>query len=160
MAKAVGWRDGLREFHGDNLSYFGVLEVAYDRPTAEAAWAENVPASIEEIGDSRGRREGQYADLSAVDFQEQVVVVWSSGQSGSCPDWVKDVRIVEGQAMDVRLARTWLGRCTDDYNPYRMLLAVDREQVPSADELANFTVLVDGSDLATIAQPYEAGLAD
>ena len=29
------------------------------------------------------------------------------------------------------------GMCTDDYNPYRVVLAVDRDRLPPVDELAS-----------------------
>ena len=36
------------------------------------------------------------------------------------------------------------GACTDDYNPYRMVLAVDRERNPEAGDLPTEDVTIDG----------------
>jgi hypothetical protein len=62
-----------------------------------------------------------------------VVVVWSSGESGSCPEWLADVEH-SNDTIVVERERSG-GMCTDDYNPYRVVLAVHRERLPSADEL-------------------------
>lgn len=62
-------------------------------------------------------------------------MVWSSGESGSCPGWLADVRTdTDGT---VHLERDSAGGpiCTGDYNPYRMMLAVDRDRLPPRDAL-------------------------
>lgn len=129
LAKATDWRDGLAE----ELGQFGVFEVAYDLETAEAAWRDNVPDDLEPRDDELPADPGVYGELDEVDFDQQAVVVWSSGESGSCPEWLSDIDHADGSIV-VERERSG-GMCTDDYNPYRVVLAVDRERLPSADEL-------------------------
>lgn len=61
------------------------------------------------------------------------MVVWSSGESGSCPEWLADIDHADGTITFERDRAG--GLCTDNYNPYRMVLAVDRDRLPPADEL-------------------------
>jgi hypothetical protein len=132
LAKAEGWRDDL-----DPASVsFEVVEIAYDRQTAERAWRENVPEGLRRESGAPDRPE-LYGSLDEVDFDAQVVVVWSSGQSGSCPGWLADLRTDSAGTLHLERDRAG-GRyrdCTDDYNPYRMVLAVDRERVPAPEDL-------------------------
>jgi hypothetical protein len=128
LAKADGWRDDVPGEGG-----FAIVEVAYDLETAERAWAENVPDELEERDDDLPAEPGVYGDLDDVDFDSQVVVVWSSGQSGSCPGWLADIRMENGTVHLERGATDQM--CTDDFNPYRMLLAVDRDRLPAEEDL-------------------------
>lgn len=130
LAKASDWRDGLSVEPGRT---FAMLEVAYDRETAETAWRDNVPDDLEARNDELPADPGVYGDLDQVDFDQQAVVVWSSGESGSCPEWLADVDHADGTITVEREAAG--GMCTDDYNPYRMVLVIDRERLPSGDEL-------------------------
>lgn len=130
LAKASGWREALTEEHG---GAFAVLEVAYDREAAEAAWRDNVPDDLEPRDDELPAAPGVYGDLDRIDFDRQVVVVWSSGESGSCPGWLGSIDSADGT---IHVERDATGEeCMGDYNPYRLVLAVDRDRLPSADEL-------------------------
>lgn len=126
LAKGSGWRSGLHD------EFFAMLEVAYDPEVAERAWDENVHDTTPR-GDELPEEPGVYGGLADVDFDEQVVVVWSSGESGSCPEWIRDVDTIEQR---VRITLDMRGFvCTDDYNAYRVVAAVDRDRLPGPDEI-------------------------
>ena len=111
---------------------FGVLEVAYDDATVRALWDAVVPPGLPaRSGDPH--EPGLYGDLADVDLDEQAVVLWSSGESGSCPSWFGGVR-TEDDVVRVTTAGEG-GTCTADYQPYQVLVAVDRDDVPPPDEL-------------------------
>lgn len=132
LAKAEGWREGIDQMPPP----FGVLEIAYDRPTAERAWAENVPDGLpQRAGDPD--EPGVYGDLDDVDLDTQVIVVWSSGESSACPGWLADVDVdASGTVLLQRDDSAGaFGACTDDYNPYRLVGAIDRDRVPESDAL-------------------------
>lgn len=131
LAKATGWRDGLADELG---MAFAVFEVAYDRETAEAAWRDSVPGDLDVLSDAMPAEAGVYGDLDDVDFEQQAVVVWSSGESGSCPEWLAGIEHASGTIMVE--AEGPVGDCTSDYNPYRLVLVVDRERLPAVEELA------------------------
>jgi hypothetical protein len=133
LVKAEGWRDDLMPGLGDP---YAILEVAFDRETAERAWGDNVPADLpEQTGDPADP--GIYGSLDDVDFDRQVVAVWSSGESGTCPAWLDDVRVLDDGAVAFTLgsAAPPGTACTMDYRPYRMVLALDRDAAPSPDDL-------------------------
>lgn len=145
LAKVEGWRPGLEE------DAFAVLEIAYDDDAARALWEENVPADLP-------RREGTpldagvFGELGDVDFAEQVVALYSSGQSGSCPGWVRDVDHDGAGTVDVTRAEDMRGGdgCTDDYNAFRVVVALDREDVPDRADLPGVTGTVDGLAVLTL----------
>lgn len=140
LAKDSGWRDG---FEDDGAAPFATLEVAYDRETAEVAWDENVDDTTPR-DDELPADPGLYGDLDDVDFEEQVLVVWSSGQSGSCPAWLADVDTTDG-IVQVEIGQ--LGNaCDADYNPYRLVVAVDRQLLPEPDAIdsSQLDVVADG----------------
>lgn len=146
LSKADSWRDGLWEgfeSRGEEPPY-ALIEIAYDRAAAERAWAENVPPGLPERS-GRPDADGRYGELDDVDFSRQAVVVWSSGQSGTCPGWLADVRTVDGVVQVTTDQRG--SACTDDYRTYRMVLAVSRDRLPEQGELPTTEVLVDGRDL-------------
>jgi hypothetical protein len=155
LAKADGWREGLVErFDGDMP--FALVEIAFDRATAELAWAENVPDGLPRR-DGRPEQPGRYGDLDAVDFSTHAVVVWSSGQSGTCPAWLADIS-TRDDAVEIHTAQS--GQiCTDDYRPYRMLLAVERDRLPDPDEFPVSNVIVDGRSggSPSLVDRYPAG---
>lgn len=139
LAKAKRWRDG---FNLDQA--YAVLEIAYDRPTAERAWRENVGDDLEPRDRDLPASPGRYGDVDDVDFRRQVLAVWSSGESGSCPEWVVDV---ETDGTEVRVTTDATAEtCTADYNPYRMVLAVDRDRLPPPEQVdeATLTAVPDG----------------
>jgi hypothetical protein len=135
LAKVEGWRDES----GGVGTPFAILEIADDRETAERAWRENVPDTLppaEGVPDAPGR----YGSLDEVDFERQAVVVWSSGESGTCPAWLFDVRTRDdgGVEIEFRSVTDLMDEdvmCTMDYRPYRMVLAVDRDRLPDVTEL-------------------------
>ena len=154
LAKADGWSPSVDDerFGG----YFAIVEVAYDRDAARAAWDAVVPAGLVERS-GEPREAGRYGSLDDVDFEEQVLVVFSGGQSGGCPGWLGDVSADDGQVLLAERRHMPGNGCTDDYNAYRLVLAVDREKLPAADRLPTEDVLVDGRDLAGLVTAYPAG---
>lgn len=125
LAKVDGWRAGLDD-------YYARLEIAYDRETAEQAWRDSVPEGLEERrGDPR--EPGLYGDFESVDFESHAVAVWSAGQSGWCPGWLKDVR-TNGRKMRITTDEDG-DSCTDDYNAYTMVVAIDSDRLPAQDTL-------------------------
>jgi hypothetical protein len=156
LAKADGWRDGLVD-HFDGNEPFGLVEIAYDRATAERAWADNVPEALPERS-ARPEDPGRYGGLDDIDFASHALVVWSSGQSGSCPEWLADVRTRDDGGIEVR-TRQRGGACTDDYNRYRMVLAVSLSRLPGVEALPTSDVVVDGhtSGWQSLAVPYPSG---
>lgn len=155
LAKAVGWRQNL----GTGPPPFAIVEIAYDEETANRVWEDNVPRGLRErSGDPE--RAGLYGDLDGVDFDTQVVVVWSSGESSSCPGWLAAIEV--DAAGTVRVERDDasgpFGACTDDYNPYRTILAVDRERLPSRDTLPTQDVagVPDGPGAGGLVTAYPA----
>jgi len=130
LAKLDGWRDGPG-YEGP----FAVLEIAYDDGTAAMLWEDNV-------GAGQAARDG----LAEVDLSRQVVALYSSGESGGCPESVHDVDLSDS-TVDITLAVDTEGGdgCTDDYNPYRAVIAIDRADVPTRDEVAGTEGTVDGN---------------
>lgn len=91
-------------------------------------------------------------------FDSHAVVVWSSGQSGTCPGWLADVG-VEGNTVHVETGEHVAGHgCNDDYNPYAMVVAVPRSRLPEASLLPTADVIVDGRShgLESIVDLYPA----
>lgn len=138
LAKVDGWR--FEPFHPEVP--FGLVEVAYDRDSAEQAWRENVPEDLGE-GDSAEGKPGRYGSLDDVDFSAQVLVVWHSGQSGSCPSWLAGIE-TDGAAVTIeRGEHVPQDGCTDDYNPYRMVVAVAADRLPEPGLLPTEDVVID-----------------
>lgn len=109
LAKVDGWR---ADFAVAVDSSFGVLEVAYDADSARALWDENVADDLP-VRTGEPREPGVYGDVGSVDFDEQVVALFSSGQSGSCPTWVQGVETAADGTVALTTARD-VGACTDD----------------------------------------------
>jgi hypothetical protein len=154
LAKADGWRSALAS---DEVlgGYHALAEIAYDEATARTAWQDAVPDGAPERS-GEPREPGVYGDLDDVDFAGQVVVVYSSGQSGACPGWLADISVEDG-TVQLAEGRHMPGNgCSDDYNPYRLVLAVDRDRVPAEDDLPTEDVFVDGRDLAGLITAYPA----
>lgn len=127
LATVPGWRDDL------DVNADGALEIAYDRDTAERAFAENVPDDLP-TGVDDVAEDGLHAGLDTVDWDREVLVVWSGGRSGSCPVWVEDLR-TEDDSIVVATASPSQGACTMDFVAYRAVLAVDRDRVPAVEDL-------------------------
>jgi hypothetical protein len=128
LATVSGWREDIEHAGA------GVLEITEDREQGERAHADNVPDGLEPGDGEDPSRDGRHADLDTVDWDTEVIVVWSAGRSGSCPEWVEHVEVVDG-AVEVRTATAAQGACTDDYNPYRAVLAVDAGLLPDTTDL-------------------------
>lgn len=130
LVKLTGWYAAYR---GDEP--FSMLEVAYDDATAERLWAEQVPGGLPRAPTTAGApaAPGVYGDLADVDLATHVVAVWSSGESGSCPTWLTGLRTTDEGVVPEEF--TGYDACTGDYNPYRLVIAVPREDLPAKDEL-------------------------
>lgn len=146
LATVPEWRPGLGRA-GD-----GALEIAYDRETAERAYAENVSQSELGPGDGNVAEDGIHAGLGTVDWDREAIVIWSGGRSSSCAEWVEDVRTVDGR-LEVTTASPSQGACTSDFSPYRAVLAVDRDRLPAEADLP----LPVGERGDVDAVPYPAG---
>lgn len=73
---------------------------------------------------------GVYADVGSVDHAREVLVVWSSGQSGSCGERLRGLRVAQasGTLVDLAGPATAAGQaCTADYRAYRQLVVLRRE---------------------------------
>lgn len=144
LAKAGGWDAQLEEPLVGEGSAYGVLEIAYDEDSFEALWEAGAPADL------HGRRgspdePGVYGTLDEVDPADQVLALWSGGESGSCPEWVDAV----GLDGDLVVVSTTTGgslfgsqACTSDYASYRSVLVIERKDVPSRAELADAEAVV------------------
>lgn len=155
LAKAEGWSASLQTEDERFGGYFAVLEIAYDGDAARAAWDAAVPADLVERS-GEPREAGRYGSLDDVALDDQVLVVFSGGESGACPGWLGDVSVEDGEVhLEERRHMPGNG-CTDDYNAYRLVLAVDRDKVPAADQLPTEDVLVDGRTLAGLVTTYPA----
>jgi len=143
LAKVDGWRAGF----DPPPNTFAVLEVAYDVDTARRMWAENIPADLpERSGDPRDP--GRYGELDDVDLDQQAVALWSGGESGSCPGWISSVALEDGAVVVTRDADEGRG-CSDDYNPFRVLVVVDRSALPTPEALSGTEARTDNPNIAT-----------
>lgn len=135
LLKTAGWRDGAADGAQLPDGWYAQLELAYDASTAAALWR-----SIDDAGPG-----GALAD---VDFTTQVVGLWSSGESGTCPEWLDS--IATNGAGEVRVG-TWVdgSTCTADYRYYSEIVVLDRTDVPSADALP-MTAVLNGSGTAGV----------
>lgn len=151
LAKVDAWRSDFEAFPA-------LVEVAYDRPTAEQAWRENVPGGLPRRGGEPPHEEGVYADLADVDFDSHAVIVWSSGQSGfDCWGWLSDIQ-TQGSAVKLTTDAAH-DSCTDDYNAYSMVLAVERNRLPPQNVLpvtASLTSMdaYEGPPLTAVVDTY------
>jgi hypothetical protein len=145
LATVPGWRGG---FDGASA---GTLEITADRQAGEQAFVENVPDDLPD--DARHVAEdGLHAGLDTVDWDREVIVVWSGGRSGSCPVWVEDLRVEDGRIV-VSLASPSQGVCTSDFNPYRAVLAVDLDRLPDVEDLP--LPVGDGGDIEAVEYPAD-----
>jgi hypothetical protein len=149
LAKMDQWSPGFATAFGNEFPY-AALEIAYDRPTAQRAWDD---LAVDRLAARTGKplKEGMYAPLESVDFATEAVVVWSSGQSGSCPGWVANITTEGGRTAVTTMdtsdgphAKGTVTFCTSDYRSYSMVLAVDRDRLPPASELPTDAVTVNG----------------
>ncbi|MFW6194953.1 MAG: hypothetical protein ACOC5M_00335 [Chloroflexota bacterium] len=157
LMKAEGWRPELEEPRlSGSRPAFAVVEIAFDRETAERAWAENVEPSLPRRSGTP-EEPGIYGDLEQVDLEKEAIIVWSSGESSSCPAWLADINVTDDARVTIQIEDDtggWFGTdlfaaCTDDYNPYRMIVAVDRGSLPAPDDLPTENVSGIPSGLVT-----------
>ena len=134
--KTVVKADGGQQTVPNSSGSFASLFIAYDSASAQRLWDDNVPAGLPHLeGDPL--QQGLYGDLADVDFDDQVVGLWSAGESGSCPAWLAEVRtgtdgsLVVTEGLDTDGNET----CTDDNNAYRAVVLIDRDAVPDAGAL-------------------------
>lgn len=129
LAKLTGW-DPAPPYE----PRWGLLEVAWDAETAAALWEAHVGDRPIDVADDPPATPGVYGDPDEVDLARQALAVWYGGESGSCPAYVQDVTTTDGR-VEVAERGVGAGMCTDDFNPYRVVLAVDRDRLPAPDEL-------------------------
>jgi hypothetical protein len=128
LATVSGWRDGLEVEQG------ALLEIADDQAVARRLVADNVPTDLDGAPDNEPWEDGRHGELGDVDLDTHVVAVWSAGRSGSCPEWVDGITTADDGVV-VSTAVPTAGGCTDDFNPYRTIIAVERDLLPPADQL-------------------------
>ncbi len=144
LAKVEGWRSGMAG--ADQVS--NLVEIAYDRASAEAAWRAHVPRGLA-AGAEVPEAAGLYGTLDSIDFDRQALVVWYSGESSSCPAWLADIRMeptgeLVVEQRDTTTLSDEMTFCTMDYRQYRMLLAVDLDKLPAPDQVdTEITVMGD-----------------
>ncbi|GGI04967.1 META domain-containing protein [Egicoccus halophilus] len=137
LMKVDGWREELQP-----ATVVSVLEIAFDRQTAERAWQDNTPAGLANVAGTP-TDPGIYATLEDVDFDTHALAVWSSRQWSDCPGWAADVE-GDGSWLEVRRGVAAADgviednpheNCSGHQVPYRMLIAVDRERLPDPGRL-------------------------
>jgi len=134
------------------------------------AWEENVPADlVRRSGDPE--LPGLYGDLADIDFDREAMVVYSSGQSGTCPGWLTGIEVTELGIVQLTTTFTTatfttvqgerVGECTADYRAYRIVLSIDRDLLPPISGLPTTRVLFNGEQLGggglVTTYPAEAG---
>jgi len=155
LARAEGWREALV----DDLESgtFTILEIAYDRATAQRAWEENVPDGLPRRSGTPYRN-GRYGSLDDVDFATRVVVVvWSAGSS-SCPGWLYGLETDDGVVRATTRERVEGEGCAEVFVAYRMVLAVERDLLPDEASLPA-RLVIDGYDFdpRALVAAYPAG---
>ncbi len=149
LAKADGWVVSQAAIG----PFYAVVEVAYDEIAAAQAWENNVPADLaQRSGDPA--RPGLYGGLEDIDFDREALVVYSSGQSGTCPEWVTGIEFTTEGVVQITttfksdaVAPGGVLACTADYVPYRIVLAIDRDKLPPISALPTTRVLINGEQL-------------
>lgn len=114
---------GPQQVSGDGWLFLGVVDQGFDEnplPITDQGALESVWDVLQVEGQA-----------PAVDYHNQVAVVFQIGYSGSCPDTRFDGVIVEADRLMPVIAHTTVAQaCTSDYNPRTYLVAVDREALP------------------------------
>lgn len=119
----------------DDTIDFAELAIAHDAEAGAQLWDAAVPDDLPAA--EAWTDVGRHGGLDDVDWETEALVLWRSGESGSCPAALVSVDVAADGAVEVATdADSGPSRaCTDDYNPYRMILAVDRDRLPGADAL-------------------------
>lgn len=129
LADLEGWDPQLWQLAGETRPETAVLEIAYDAAAVEQLVDLAVP-----VGEDAGRGDGEVVDLD-----REVLALWSSGQSATCPETMRSVRrsgdlVVLTVDLDGRKSD-----CQDDWHPYREVMVLDRAQVPDRRALGSAT---------------------
>ena len=126
--------DELRDDPNGRLP--SVLEIADTPELADDAWADNTPDGLDELSElDEPVEEGIYGSLDDVDFESQVAGVWSSTHP-SCPYWLKEFETTEDGIRAVEESTAEPEEvCSDIAIAYRMIVAIDRDELPPLDEL-------------------------
>jgi hypothetical protein len=105
---------------------------------------------------------GLYGDLADIDFDREALVVYSGGQSGTCPEWLTGLEVTELGTVQLTTTSTptlfatvhgeRVGICTGDRNEYRLVLSIDRDRLPPISGLPTTRVQFDDE------QPFGGGL--
>lgn len=115
--------------------YMRLLEIAYDAETGQRLWDDNGPQSSP--GDDTDGSDLPYD----IDYSHQALVVWSSGESGSCPETLEGIITDESGAVTVELTQPEPhASCTEDFNRYRVVAAVNLDSVPHLENRSDASV--------------------
>lgn len=154
LARLEGWEQRLST--DQTVPADLIVELAYDQSTARVAWDESAPDRLPERS-GEPRQEGRYGSLDDLDLDRQALVVYSSGQSGSCPGWPVDLSL-DGRVLVVEETEYVEGDgCNESFSPYRVLLAVDRDVLPAADDLPLDTARTGDREFDALVTTYPAG---
>ena len=85
------------------------------------------------------------AALAEVDLDEQAVVLWSSGESGTCASWFAGVSTGPDGAVEVSQDGEG-GTCTSDFRPFQVVVAVDLDDLPAPEDLSSARATFAGTD--------------
>lgn len=113
------------------------LAVAEDRTSAERLFADQVPDDLPP-GDGHPSSDGLHAGLDTVDWDHEVVAVYATDRGG-CPEWINDLAF-DGEVVEIQSASPSVGACPDILIQFRAVLAIDRDCLPSLEELPVRTV--------------------
>jgi len=88
---------------------------------------------------------GIYGSLDDVDFDSQVVALFSSGESGTCPSFLSGLSSDGAAIAATTTTVSESDICTSDYRPFAQVVAVDKNDVPAADKLPGAKLSIDGT---------------
>ena len=154
LARLDGW--GQRLSTDETVQADLVVEIAYDEAAARAVWDESAPDRLPQRS-GEPRQEGRYGSLDDLQLDRQALVVYSSGQSGSCPGWPVHLSL-DGRVLVVEETEYVEGDgCNESFSPYRVLLAVDRDVLPAVDALPLRTARSGDREFDALVTAYPAG---
>lgn len=114
--------------------YMRLLEIAYDVDTGQRLWDDNGPQSTDT--NDAGGSELPYE----IDYSSQALVVWSAGESGSCPETLEGITTSESGVV-VNLSQPGPEEsCTEDFNRYRVVAVVNLDSVPGPEDVSDAIV--------------------
>jgi hypothetical protein len=146
LARDDDWRPGLPK-DPRAAGRYAVVEIAYDDATARIAWQQNRPAATT-ARSGPPQLPGIYGTPQPQD-PSRLLVVYSSGQSGSCTSWVRGIETGADRTVRLTTATDSHGNdmCLTNYRAYRLVLLVDRRLLPAAADLPSGNVLIDGAKI-------------